>query len=38
MLEEHSSKVKDLLEKANSIALFGHKNIDGDCIGSMLGL
>lgn len=26
------------LEDANNIAIFGHENPDGDCIGSMLGL
>lgn len=33
-----SANPKSLLKKSKSIALFGHTNPDGDCIGSMLGL
>ena len=31
-------KLDELLEKAQSIAIFGHVRPDGDCIGSCLGL
>jgi nanoRNase/pAp phosphatase (c-di-AMP/oligoRNAs hydrolase) len=31
-MEIQSKKMKDLLQKAKSIALFGHINPDGDCI------
>ena len=35
-MEIQSKKMKDLLQKAKSIALFGHINPDGDCIWSLL--
>lgn len=31
------NRIQQLLESANSIALFWHRNPDGDCIGSLLG-
>lgn len=32
------SKWMDLIEHAKTIGIFGHKNPDGDCVGSCLGL
>ena len=35
---QDTKKIQNLLEKSKKIAIFGHNNPDGDCIGSMLGL
>ncbi|SHI71260.1 phosphoesterase RecJ domain-containing protein [Dethiosulfatibacter aminovorans DSM 17477] len=32
------NNIKDLIEKSSSIALISHKDPDGDCLGSLLGL
>lgn len=32
------NKMRDLIEKSSSIALISHKDPDGDCLGSLLGL
>ncbi len=32
------AKLRDIIESGDSFALFGHRNIDGDALGSMLGL
>jgi nanoRNase/pAp phosphatase (c-di-AMP/oligoRNAs hydrolase) len=31
-------ELKNMLEQAQNIAIFGHQSIDGDAIGSMFGL
>ncbi len=36
--DEDREKVFSELEKADSIVIFGHKNPDGDCVGSVLGM
>lgn len=36
--DEDREKVFSELEKAESIVIFGHKNPDGDCVGSVLGM
>lgn len=36
--DEDREKVFSALEKADSIVIFGHKNPDGDCVGSVLGM
>lgn len=35
---QQSTEIKKLLESAQTFALFGHENIDGDALGSILGL
>jgi len=37
-MEKKSQQAKHIIEKAKTIAIFGHMNPDGDCIGAMLGL
>ena len=37
-MHKHSSTAKHMIEQAKKIAIFGHMNPDGDCIGAMLGL
>lgn len=37
-IKNQPNKVKKTLEKAHKIAIFGHHYVDGDCVGSMLGL
>lgn len=37
-MKNTSNEVRKTIEKAKSIAIFGHMNPDGDCIWSMLGL
>ncbi len=36
--DEEREQVFSALEKADSIVIFGHKNPDGDCVGSVLGM
>ena len=36
--ENEIKAVFDKLEEASSIVIFGHKNPDGDCVGSVFGL
>ena len=33
-----SQELKQLLDAAKNIAIFGHRNVDGDALGSCLGL
>lgn len=37
-MEENLCKIIEKLKSCNSVAIFGHINTDGDCIGSMLAL
>ena len=36
--DDEREQVFSELEKADSIVIFGHKNPDGDCVGSVLGM
>ncbi len=38
MRHEEWKLLQEMLEKADSIAIFWHRNIDGDCVGSCLGI
>ena len=38
MMQENLQKIREILERNQTFALFGHENIDGDALWSILGL